>query len=77
MERSAFHELPIEPRGILWEDNFIDAAHEQRLISTFRALEWPDRPGRISLHYGYTFDYKTFGIDPDIPTRTSPSGCGR
>lgn len=72
-ERSQFKELPIEPRGIIWEENFISPEHEQRLISTFRnELNWPDRSGRISLHYGYTFDYKTFGIDPDIPYKEFP-----
>lgn len=66
-------ELPIEPNGILWQNNFIDEEHEARLISIFlNELEWPDRPGRISLHYGYTFDYKTFGIDPDIPYKEFP-----
>ncbi|KAJ5128504.1 hypothetical protein N7526_006670 [Penicillium atrosanguineum] len=72
-ERSKFKELPIEPHGIIWEDEFIDAEHEQRLISIFlKELKWPDRPGRISLHYGYTFDYKTFGIDPEIPYKEFP-----
>ncbi|RAK95619.1 2OG-Fe(II) oxygenase family oxidoreductase [Aspergillus ibericus CBS 121593] len=66
-------ELPIEPRGILWEEDFITPEHEQRLISIFRhELDWPDRTGRQSLHYGYTFDYKTFGIDPDIPYKEFP-----
>ncbi|KAJ5637545.1 hypothetical protein N7490_007424 [Penicillium lividum] len=66
-------ELPIEPKGMFWQDDFITAEHEQRLITIFRnELKWPDRPGRISLHYGYTFDYKTFGIDPDIPYKEFP-----
>lgn len=65
---SEFKELPIEPHGIIWQDNFIDAEHEAKLISIFlNELEWPDRNGRLSLHYGYTFDYKTFDIDPEIP----------
>ncbi|THC96024.1 hypothetical protein EYZ11_004484 [Aspergillus tanneri] len=68
-----FKELPIEPRGILWQDDFVDPDHEQRLISIFlNELEWPARAGRLSLHYGYTFDYKTFGIDPDIPYKEFP-----
>jgi hypothetical protein len=71
--RSNFKELPIEPHGIIWEDDFVDAEHEQRLISIFlNELKWPDRSGRISLHYGYTFDYKTFGIDPEIPYKEFP-----
>ncbi|KAJ5594598.1 uncharacterized protein N7459_000806 [Penicillium hispanicum] len=73
-DRAQLHELPIDPRGILWQDDFISAEHEQRLISIFRhELAWPDRAGRISLHYGYSFDYKTFGIDPDIPYKEFPA----
>ncbi|PYH43081.1 2OG-Fe(II) oxygenase family oxidoreductase [Aspergillus saccharolyticus JOP 1030-1] len=67
------HELPIRPRGLLWQTDFITPSHEQHLLHIFRhELTWPDRPGRISLHYGYTFDYKTFNIDPDIPYRPFP-----
>ncbi|KAI8293564.1 Alkylated DNA repair protein ALKBH8-like protein [Colletotrichum sp. SAR 10_98] len=68
-------ELPIEPRGLFWQDDFITAEHEARLIDIFRhELEWPtDRgAGRLSLHYGYTFDYKTFGVDPAVPFRAFP-----
>jgi hypothetical protein len=66
-------ELPISPSGILWQNDFITPDHEQRLISIFRTeLTWPERNGRLSLHYGYTFDYKTFGIDPDIPYKEFP-----
>lgn len=65
--------LPVDPPGLLWQENFIAPEHEERLVRIFREqLEWPDRPGRISLHYGYTFDYKTFGVDPDIPYRPFP-----
>ncbi|KAL4939175.1 hypothetical protein BDV06DRAFT_41028 [Aspergillus oleicola] len=54
--------------GLLIQPSFIDSTRESNLINHFRTqLAWPDRPGRISLHYGYTFDYKTFGIDPDVP----------
>ncbi|KAH8434415.1 uncharacterized protein LDX57_012062 [Aspergillus melleus] len=71
--RPKFQELPIQPRGIFWEDDFISPEHEQRLLSIFRnELEWADRPGRLSLHYGYSFDYKTFGVDPDIPYKEFP-----
>ncbi|KAL4866946.1 hypothetical protein BDV12DRAFT_172111 [Aspergillus spectabilis] len=66
-------ELPISPSGIRWHENFITLDHEARLIDLFRnELVWPDRNGRISLHYGYTFDYKTFGIDPEIPFKEFP-----
>ncbi|KAF4767771.1 hypothetical protein HAV15_009852 [Penicillium sp. str.  len=62
-DRSNFHELSTEPYGIFWQEDFIDAEHEQRLISVFtNELEWPDRPGRISLHYGYKW------LQPLIPT---------
>ena len=71
-EPNQFRELPIRPAGLLWQDDFISPEHEQRLISLFNELEWPDRSGRLSLHYGYTFDYKTFDIDPEIPFKTFP-----
>ncbi|KAI0018063.1 hypothetical protein F4780DRAFT_559127 [Xylariomycetidae sp. FL0641] len=69
-------ELPIEPRGIWWHSDFVTPAHEQELLRIFRnELTWPENKGscsRISLHYGYTFDYKTFGVDPDIPYKPFP-----
>ncbi|PHH52086.1 Alkylated DNA repair protein alkB -like protein 8 [Ceratocystis fimbriata CBS 114723] len=60
--------LDTEPCGILMQPNFITADHEAELIDIFRTqLSWPERRGRLSLHYGYTFSYQTFGIDPKIP----------
>lgn len=65
--------LSIEPQGIFWHDDFVSPQHEEQLIQIFRnKLQWPDRPGRISLHYGFHFDYKTFGVDPDIPFKEFP-----
>ncbi|OJJ50326.1 hypothetical protein ASPZODRAFT_58333 [Penicilliopsis zonata CBS 506.65] len=61
------HELPIEPHGLFWQDDFITPEHETQLLSIFRSLDWPDRSGRLALHYGYTFDYTTFGVDPNVP----------
>ncbi|KAF5618608.1 Alkylated DNA repair alkB like 8 [Fusarium sp. NRRL 52700] len=47
--------------------------HEQKLIHIFEnELEWPTRAGRLSLHYGYTFSYKTFGIDEGTPFKPFP-----
>ncbi|KAF3767326.1 hypothetical protein M406DRAFT_61258 [Cryphonectria parasitica EP155] len=67
-------ELPLEPHGILWQEDFVSPQHEEKLVQIFHnELEWPDRTGRISLHYGYTFDYKTFGVDPDIPYKEFPN----
>ena len=66
-------ELSIEPAGIIWQEDYITAAHEERLLNIFlHELEWPQGSGRLSLHYGYTFDYKTFGVDPDIPYKEFP-----
>lgn len=66
-------ELPIEPHGIYWQDSFITAEHEAGLLKIFQTeLDWPDRSGRLSLHYGYTFDYKTFGVDPSVPFKDFP-----
>lgn len=58
----------------MWQDDFVTEEDEQRLIWIFcNQLQWPTtRSGRISLHYGYTFDYKTFGVDSDIPFREFP-----
>ncbi|KAE8421576.1 hypothetical protein BDV36DRAFT_292223 [Aspergillus pseudocaelatus] len=72
-DKAKYQELPIKPHGILWQEDFITPSHEAQLISIFQnQLEWPSRSGRISLHYGYSFDYKTFGIDPDIPYKEFP-----
>lgn len=68
----SFAENPQIP-GLYYQPDFITPSHEQDLIALFRTLPWPDRPGRLSLHYGYTFDYKTFGIDPSIPYKPFPS----
>jgi hypothetical protein len=71
---NTMEELPIQPAGLFWQDDFITVEHEERLLHIFRhELAWPDRTGRLSLHYGYTFDYKTFGVDPDIPFRDFPA----
>ncbi|KAF5612510.1 Alkylated DNA repair alkB like 8 [Fusarium sp. NRRL 25303] len=66
-------ELPIKPSGIFMQQNFITPEHEQKLIHIFEnELEWPVRGGRLSLHYGYTFSYKTFGIDEETPFKPFP-----
>jgi alkylated DNA repair dioxygenase AlkB len=69
-------ELLIPPRGLKFQADFISPSHEASLLHIFRhSLEWPapKKPGaRLSLHYGYTFDYKTFGVDPDIPYKPFP-----
>ncbi|KAF5865440.1 hypothetical protein ETB97_003698 [Aspergillus alliaceus] len=62
-----------KPPGLKYQSNFITPTHEQELITIFRTLDWPSRSGRLALHYGYSFDYKTFGIDPDIPFKEFPS----
>ncbi|KAF5557183.1 Alkylated DNA repair alkB like 8 [Fusarium phyllophilum] len=66
-------ELPIKPSGIFMQHDFITPEHEQELIHIFEnELEWPNRGGRLSLHYGYTFSYKTFGIDEETPFKPFP-----
>ncbi|KAF5608223.1 Alkylated DNA repair alkB like 8 [Fusarium subglutinans] len=66
-------ELPIRPSGIFMQHDFITPEHEQKLIHIFEnELEWPSRGGRLSLHYGYTFSYKTFGIDEETPFKPFP-----
>lgn len=67
---SQMQDLPVPGLQIL--RNFISPSHERDLISIFRALEWPDRQGRKSLHWGYTFSYKTFGIDKEVPFKEFP-----
>ncbi|KAF5018002.1 hypothetical protein F66182_10028 [Fusarium sp. NRRL 66182] len=66
-------ELPIKPSGIFMQQDFITPEHEDKLIHIFKdELQWPTRPGRLSLHYGYTFSYKTFGIDEETPFKPFP-----
>ncbi|KAF4500083.1 Alkylated DNA repair alkB like 8 [Fusarium agapanthi] len=66
-------ELPIKPSGIFMQHDFITPEHEQKLTHIFEnELEWPSRGGRLSLHYGYTFSYKTFGIDEETPFKPFP-----
>ncbi|KAI1186363.1 hypothetical protein F5B17DRAFT_404273 [Nemania serpens] len=70
-------DLPIRPQGLRLQKDFITPSHEAQLLHIFQhELQWPEarKPGaRLSLHYGYTFDYKTFGVDPDIPFRPFPA----
>lgn len=78
-DNAGMKELPGKPRGLYFQRDFITPEHERELIVIFRnELEWPVRSGstdttdgaslgRLSLHYGLHFDYKTFGVDPDIP----------
>lgn len=62
------------PHGLRMQRDFITRDHEAELVRLFREeLEWPrDGKGRVSLHYGYTFSYKNFGIDEDVPFREFP-----
>lgn len=55
------------------QTDFITPEYETRVINIFEnELEWPKSSGRRSLHWGYTFSYKTFGIDLDIPFKPFP-----
>ncbi|OAQ59354.1 Oxoglutarate/iron-dependent oxygenase [Pochonia chlamydosporia 170] len=65
-------QLPIGPSGLLMQTDFISPEAERELLSILANLEWPTLPGRRSLHYGYTFSYKTFGIDEDVPFNAFP-----
>ncbi|GAW11659.1 hypothetical protein ANO14919_010070 [Xylariales sp. No.14919] len=69
-------ELPIRPRGLKFQADFITPSHEANLLHIFQhELQWPESKKdstRLSLHYGHTFDYKTFGVDPDIPYKPFP-----
>lgn len=57
--------LPVP--GLFIEYDYISASHERELIRIFKEqLTWPCRSGRLALHYGHTFDYKTMGIDKDV-----------
>ncbi|KAJ4159188.1 uncharacterized protein LMH87_008096 [Akanthomyces muscarius] len=65
--------LGTEPAGIFVHKDFISEEHEDAILRIFRnQLDWPDRKGRRSLHYGYTFSYKTFAIDQDVPYEPFP-----
>ncbi|KAG6008107.1 hypothetical protein E4U21_004989 [Claviceps maximensis] len=66
-------ELETDPPGLFMQTDFLTPEAESQLLDMFtRQLEWPLLPGRRSLHYGYTFSYKTFGIDTDIPFKPFP-----
>ncbi|VTO88754.1 unnamed protein product [Fusarium graminearum] len=70
---TSMEELQIKPSGIFMQQDFVTPEHEQKLVHIFEnELEWPTRPGRLSLHYGYTFSYKTFGIDEETPFKPFP-----
>lgn len=58
--------------GLKLQNDFITTDHEAELIEIFRSLTWPERSGRLALHYGHTFDYKTMGIDLDVPYTAFP-----
>lgn len=61
------------PPGALLHYDFISPELEQEVLQKLcHELEWPHRSGRRSLHYGYTFCYKTFKIDRDIPYLSFP-----
>lgn len=73
-------ELPIRPHGLLFQTDFITPSHESTLLETFHRTLLPthangnsNTKSRISFHYGYTFDYKTFNIDPNIPYKPFPT----
>ncbi|OAA70433.1 Oxoglutarate/iron-dependent oxygenase [Cordyceps fumosorosea ARSEF 2679] len=60
--------LGTEPAGLSLHKDFISKEQEDAVLRILREqLDWPDRKGRRSLHYGYTFSYKTFAIDHDVP----------
>ncbi|KAL2676529.1 hypothetical protein Neosp_010290 [[Neocosmospora] mangrovei] len=66
-------EIPTKPSGIFMQKDFITPEHEAKLVNLFQhELDWPARSGRLSLHWGYTFSYKTFGIDEDTPFKPFP-----
>lgn len=62
-----------KPSGIYMQYDFMTEEAEREALKIFsEELPWPDRNGRRSLHYGYTFCYKTFKIDLDIPYKPFP-----
>ncbi|KAJ3496084.1 hypothetical protein NLG97_g2919 [Lecanicillium saksenae] len=65
--------LDTEPAGISVHKSFISQEHEDTILKILlNNLAWPDRKGRRSLHYGYTFSYKTFAIDEHVPYEPFP-----
>ncbi|KAG5959188.1 hypothetical protein E4U57_000846 [Claviceps arundinis] len=65
-------ELETDPSGLFMQTDFLTPEAESQLLDIFARLEWPSLPGRRSLHYGYTFSYKTFGIDTEIAFKPFP-----
>ncbi|KAM3548319.1 hypothetical protein MY1884_009229 [Beauveria asiatica] len=65
--------LDTEPAGLFVHKDFISKKDEETILHILcDQLDWPDRKGRRSLHYGYTFSYKTFAIDTDVPRAPFP-----
>ena len=54
------HAIP----GFVYEPNFIDEEHEQRLVAWIDEQEWIDDLKRRVQHYGWRYDYKARGVDP-------------
>lgn len=66
-------ELSVRPSGLLMQKEFITPEQEAEVLDIFQhSLEWPKGSGRLSLHWGYTFSYKTFGIDLETPFKPFP-----
>ncbi|KAM3515869.1 hypothetical protein MY11210_000409 [Beauveria gryllotalpidicola] len=65
--------LDTEPAGLFVHKDFISKEDEETILQILcDQLDWPERKGRRSLHYGYTFSYKTFAIDTDVPHAPFP-----
>jgi alkylated DNA repair dioxygenase AlkB len=81
----SYHEH-IEIPGLLVALEYLSQEDHDKLLEIVKSLPWPathhpssdDTIGkanpltRKALHYGYTFDYKTMGVDHGIPFKPYP-----
>ncbi|ORY77777.1 hypothetical protein BCR37DRAFT_394864 [Protomyces lactucae-debilis] len=77
----SLHEHPDVP-GLLIAPCYLSKDEHDKLLAIIKALPWPvshhkttgvgNPLTRKALHYGYTFDYKTMGVDQQIPFKPYP-----
>lgn len=52
--------------GFVYEPNFIDEEHEDRLVKWIEEQPWSNELKRRVQHYGWRYDYKAREVDPSI-----------
>jgi alkylated DNA repair dioxygenase AlkB len=52
--------------GLTYLPDYIDAAHEERLLAVIDRQTWLTDLARCVQHYGYRYDYKGRKVDPEM-----------